>query len=107
MLSDSLLRLGKQVVLCCFILVSLETAGFSQPAITLSSSVAPPTSNVLVSGTGFPSGGEVDIYFDTTDLALAVADDSGSFFSIPIKVPASAVPGKHWVTTKARITGEG
>src|ERR1022692_1014585 len=48
----------------------------------------------------------VDIYFDTTDLALTVTNSSGSFSGIKILVPASALPGTNWVTGVARVSGD-
>jgi len=106
MLNETFLRLAKRALLCSFALLWLAAWGFSQPAIILSPGRGSPTSTTLVSGTGFSALAEVDIYFDTTNLALAVANDNGSFSSIAIKVPASAVPGTHSVTAKERATGE-
>ena len=37
------------------------------------------TTNLYVSGSGFPASTEVNIYFDTTDLALAVTNSTGSY----------------------------
>ena len=65
----------------------------------------PPNSTTLVSGSGFSAGADVDIYFDTSDLALAVTDDTGSFSQIALHVPASALPGEHTVSAKDRSTG--
>ena len=70
--------------------------------------VGPPTTNVLVSGTGFDPYAAVDIYFDLTDLALAVTNGAGAFggncatCGIAIQVPAYAVPGTHWITAVER-----
>ena len=44
----------------------------------------------------------LDIYFDTADEPLAVADGSGAFSKIPIQAPTSADPGKHWVSAIQR-----
>ena len=71
---------------------------------TLSPAVGPPTTNVQVSGAGFPASTAVDIYFDTTDEVLAVTSATGTFSGIVVKVPASAVPGAHWITAVARGT---
>ena len=80
---------------------------FAQPALTLSAAGGPPTTNLTVSGTGFPASTAVDIYFDTNNLALAVTDGTGSFSGIKIQVPASALPGTNWVTAAVPIvTGE-
>jgi hypothetical protein len=70
--------------------------------VTLSTKAGPPTTNVLVSGSGFSPDAAIDIYFDTTDEALASANGSGSFSKIKIPVPSSALPGQHWVTAVQR-----
>jgi hypothetical protein len=62
---------------------------------------------VLVSGTGFTVFAAIDIYFDTTDVALAIANGSGPFSNIAIQVPASALPGTHWVSAVMRYDGRG
>jgi hypothetical protein len=76
--------------------------GFGQPKVTVSPKSNPPTTNVLVSGSGFSAYAAIDIYFDTADEALASANASGSFSKISIPVPASAVPGTHWITAVQR-----
>jgi len=78
--------------------------GFSQ-SITVSSASNPPNTTIFVSGSGFSAGADVDIYFDTTDLALAVTDGTGSFSQIALRVPASALPGEHMVSAVDRSTG--
>jgi hypothetical protein len=60
---------------------------------------------VRVSGTGFGAHRAVDIYFDTADKALASTNGNGAFSGIRIRVPASAVPGKHYITAVERRTG--
>jgi hypothetical protein len=74
------------------------------PAVTLSPTVGPPTSAVSVSGSNFGSYEAVDVYFDTTDEALASTNAQGQF-TISIQVPASAVPGTHWITAVGRHSG--
>src|ERR1039458_4529871 len=63
-----------------------------------------PTDRVTVSGTGCGADEAVDIYFDTTDLAVAI-NPSGSFTGIRLTIPASAVPGAHWITGVGRTSG--
>jgi outer membrane protein assembly factor BamB len=94
------------VFLCfgCFLLCGVARAA---PSINLSEKSGPPTSRILVSGKGFGPYDAIDIYFDTKDEALALADSSGAFSKIPIQVPASALPGQHWVSAvqRGRHTG--
>jgi outer membrane protein assembly factor BamB len=78
------------------------------PAIVINPTVGPPTTKVSVSGIGFDPYAAVDIYFDLTDMALTVTNGAGAFGGgsilggIAIQVPASAVPGTHWITAVER-----
>src|ERR1700693_2477372 len=89
---------------CLLSIVVLLAAGlcFAQPAVTLSIKSGPPTGRLLVSGSGFTPFAEIDIYFDSHDLAKATADGSGSFSNISIQAPRSALPGKHFVRAVQR-----
>jgi hypothetical protein len=40
----------------------------------------------------------VDIYLDTTELALTGTNSTGAFSGVKIQVLASALPGTNWVT---------
>ena len=97
-----------RLTLCWALLltVSLFCSGRATAAesVKLSPAVGPPTTNLLASGSGFDPYMAVDIYFDTTDLALATTNGTGAFSNIGIQVPASAVPGTHWVSAVERIS---
>jgi outer membrane protein assembly factor BamB len=101
-------RVAKVALFLCVSLAiglsSVRTASAAGVTLTLSITSGPPTTNLLVSGGGFPASTAVDIYFDTTDVALAVTSAMGAFSGIALKVPAAAVPGTHWVTGVARGT---
>ena len=99
-----ILSLAKYVLACSASILMLAASGFSQ-SITVSPASNPPNTTIFVSGSGFSAGADVDIYFDTTDLALAVTDGTGSFSQIALRVPASALPGEHMVSAKERSTG--
>ncbi len=75
------------------------------PSVKPSPSTGPPTTTVTVAGGGFGAFETVDVYFDTTDEALAATNANGYFAGITMKVPASAVPGAHWVTAEGRHSG--
>jgi outer membrane protein assembly factor BamB len=92
-------------LLAALLLTSLMTAGVLAQTITLSPNSGPPTSKTGVSGQRFGQNEVVDIYFDTTDLALGVTDISGNFPAVTIKVPSSAMPALHWITAVGRHTG--
>lgn len=92
-----------------FALPLLTLTGFclAQPAVKLSVKDGPPTSTVTVSGSGFGDYAAVDIYFDTSDEGLALANGSGEFSGIAIEVTASALPGTHWISAVQRSTDTG
>jgi outer membrane protein assembly factor BamB len=73
--------------------------------VNLSLTSGPPTGTVTVSGSGFGAREAVDVYFDTTDETLTVTSASGTFHGVTVGVPASAVPGTHWVTAVGRHSG--
>lgn len=83
----------------------LSSALLAQPAVTVSPTSGHPIANTTVGGTGFGASEPVDIYFDTTDLALAMTDPGGSFTGLQLIVPASAVPGTHTITGVGRNSG--
>jgi outer membrane protein assembly factor BamB len=68
--------------------------------------VGPPTTTVTVSGTSFGANVLVDIYFDTTDLCLAIASGAGNI-SCTIKIPKDAQPQTHWISAVQRSTSTG
>ena len=82
------------IILCLVGLAGLCSA----QSISLSVKTGPPTSHTSVSGTGFPASAAIDIYFQTTQVALTVTNASGSFTGVNIQVPASALPGVDWIT---------
>ena len=74
----------------------------AQPSISVSPDSGPPTSTVLVSGSGFGMYKAVDIFFDTSDKALVLTNSSGAFSGIAISAPSWAKPGKHWISAVQR-----
>jgi PQQ-like domain/IPT/TIG domain len=83
-----------------------STANFTvTPQVLLKPATGPPGSAVTVSGTGFGAFEGVDIFFDTTDEALAGTSAAGSFGPITVTVPAAATPGTHWISAAGRHSG--
>ncbi len=66
----------------------------------------PPTTNALVSGSGFDPYAAVDIYFDITDLALATTNGAGTWLRFPLAECGAGTgccgSGKHWITAVER-----
>jgi hypothetical protein len=83
----------------------LVGACFAQPTVVLSKSAGPPSTKLLLSGSGFDPNAAVDVFFDTKDLALVETDSTGSFGQIGIQVTGSAKPGGHRVSAVERYNG--
>jgi hypothetical protein len=62
-----------------------------------------PAGTVSVTASGMDAYTSMDVYFDTTDVALAVSNGSG-VATISVPVPANALPGAHWITFDERST---
>src|SRR4051794_26144140 len=67
------------------------------PTATLTTTSGPPTTTLTVTGAGFDPSTQVDVFFDTGDLATAVSSTTGAV-SFAITIPQSAQPGSHWIT---------
>jgi outer membrane protein assembly factor BamB len=74
------------------------------PTISPAPSAAPPGSVIVVSGSGFGASEAVDIYLDTTDVALGVTDGAGTF-SKSITISSTATYETHWITAVGRRSG--
>jgi hypothetical protein len=83
--------------------ISITTAGGTANSagsftVTPSAALSPvsghPNAEVTVTGAGFTPYSSVDVYFDTTDEALAVSNGLG-VVSIQIPVPTASQPGTH------------
>jgi outer membrane protein assembly factor BamB len=88
----TILRYGKPLAFLLF-----SSLCFSQ-TIALAPNVGPPTTKTLVSGSGFTPYAPIRIFFGRTRLSAGNADATGSFKNLGIRVPRSALPGKHPVT---------
>jgi hypothetical protein len=73
--------------------------------IVLSRRVAPPTSVIGVSGSGFGAHEGVGIAFDSTELTSTHASGSGTFGPVKVTIPASALPARHTISTTGSSTG--
>ncbi len=71
--------------------------------IVASNPTPAPGSELAVNGTAFGSGEPIDIYFDTNDIKLAVANSNGDI-SVAVYIPLSATPGAHYFTAVGRRT---
>jgi hypothetical protein len=63
-------------------MISAGCLALAQPTVTVGPKSGPPTERVAARGTGFAADEAVDLYFDTTDLALATTGAGGSFSDI-------------------------
>src|SRR6185437_2617104 len=71
--------------------------------IVASNPTPAPGSALAINGTAFGASEPIDIYFDTTDIRLAITNSSGDT-SISVTVPLSATPGTHYFTVVGRRT---
>jgi outer membrane protein assembly factor BamB len=77
------------------LMAMLAGAAFAAPTLQLNRASGPPTSQVLVSGSGFPARQTLTLYFDSTQAGQTMTDASGSFAEVTIHVPADALPGNY------------
>ena len=73
------------------------------PGAQASLAYAHPSQTLTVTASGFHNYSSMDVYFDTTDAMLAISNGSG-VATATITVPATASPGKHWITFDERAT---
>jgi hypothetical protein len=73
------------------------------PGASVSPATGSPTTAVTVTGSGFDKFSSIDVYFDSTDLALGVSNGSG-VVSVKLTLPSSATAGAHWITLDERAT---
>ena len=74
--------------------------------VHLSTKTDHPAAKVRVDGSGYAANEDVDVYWDTTDVLLAVTNSTGSFSWHNFQVPVNATPGQHWVTATGRTSGD-
>jgi outer membrane protein assembly factor BamB len=72
---------------------------------SIAPTVGPPTTATTFAYAGFGAHEAVDVYFDTTDVALSSANHAGDG-SVSLTIPASGAPGTHWITAVGRHTGD-
>jgi outer membrane protein assembly factor BamB len=64
-----------------------------------------PNQSATITGSGFGKSEAIDIYVDTVDTALLVSSTTGTFTG-SVQIPATAQPGKHYVTAIGRKSGD-
>jgi outer membrane protein assembly factor BamB len=97
-----LMRLALMLPLTGLLLV--PAASSSDPSISLSRPVGPPTTMTTVIGTGFDASEWVEVRFDDKGWGRSRTDPAGAF-SVRVEVPASALPGGHQVQVTGRSSG--
>lgn len=71
------------------------------PGALASPSYTHPGANITVTASGMDPYTSMDVFFDTTDVALTTSNSSG-IATLTIGVPSNAAPIKHWVTFDER-----
>jgi eukaryotic-like serine/threonine-protein kinase len=72
--------------------------------ITLSPAVVRPSVSATLTGSGFGANEVVDVYLDTSAVALVIANGSGAV-SATVATTRTTTAGSHWVTAVGRRTG--
>ncbi len=98
--------LGAALLLVVIPAAAPSEAGTSTAALTLSKTKAPPTAVVLVNGSGFGAGEQVDLSIDASPLATAQTDPVGGF-SQQVTIPADTLPGSHPISALGEQSGLG
>jgi hypothetical protein len=90
---------------CVAMLATLLVAASADAATTvkLTPASGPPGTAITVSGTGFDASAAVDLFFGTSDVALATSNASGAV-SFKVPIPTTAQPGSGWITLDERRT---
>jgi hypothetical protein len=70
-----------------------------ESSITLSRGSGPAGTSVTVSGRGFDAGETVEVMFHVTSMGSAVANASGAFTGVVIKVPVGSLKGFPYLIT--------
>jgi hypothetical protein len=71
------------------------------PGAVASPTLTHPGATITVTASGMDPYTSMDVFFDTTDVALTTSNGSG-IASLTIAVPTNALPIKHWVTFDER-----
>lgn len=75
------------------------------PSLKLSRRVGPPTTRVVLSGTGFDPEKIVKVFFGKTYLTECVTDRKGDFFHVVIDIPRKATPRSYDVSAVEQPNG--
>ncbi|MBV9993064.1 MAG: PQQ-binding-like beta-propeller repeat protein [Alphaproteobacteria bacterium] len=96
----------RKIFAFCLTVASLFFAAEAAAAIIkLAPPEGPPGSETAVAGKSFQPGEIIDVYFDTADAFVAVANAKGRLVRHELRIPAGAQPGTHWVTAMGRTSG--
>ncbi len=88
-----------------FVLMWAVMAAHAASVVKVTPASGHPTAVITVSGTGFGDLEAIDVYVDTTDTLLLVSSATGTF-SGSVTIPATASPGKHYITAIGRHSGD-
>src|SRR5712672_3352827 len=77
----------------------------ARASIMLSKVTGPPTSTLIVEGTGFGSSETVITTFDTTTTVGSTRTSSLGSFSLGITIPATALPGRQSIQATGQRSG--
>lgn len=79
------------------LMLVLASGASAATTVTVSPGSGAPSTTVTLTGAGFDPSVSVDVFVDTTDVAIATSNASGAV-SFKLQIPASTQPGTHWIT---------
>jgi len=82
-------------------------AATNTPTLLITPAYAPPGTNISLWGSGFDPFSSVEIYCDAIHLATTTTNAAGAFggttfHGFAVQLPASAIPGNHWILAMER-----
>ena len=101
----NLLLMGTMNILLSLIAVLIYAAPALAETVKVTPASGHPTAVITVSGTAFGDLEAIDVYVDTVDTLLLVSSATGTF-SGSVTIPATASPGKHYITAIGRKSGD-
>ncbi len=94
------------VVTCAVVVIAFVPIAVAGTAtIDRSPAVGLPGTWIAVSGAGFVPSEAIDLYWDGSDVTLAVAGSAGGFSDARIQAPPGSGPGTHWISAVGRRSG--
>src|SRR4051812_44112130 len=103
MKGDAVLRARLVAVLAVAATLAVCPSAWAAASVAFKVTSGTPGSSVPIAGAGFTPSTTVDVFLDTTNVAIATSSSTGAV-SKTITIPQSAQPGAHWITLSEGYT---